>query len=72
LPEFSRLYVFSDGVFEVTRPDETMMTYAEFVDIMAESGRSGGSAIEHMIAAIRTVRGGDEFEDDVSVVEIAF
>jgi phosphoserine phosphatase RsbU/P len=72
LPEFSRLYVFSDGVFEVTRPDETMMTYAEFVDIMADSGRKAGSAIEHMIGAIRTVRGGDEFEDDVSVVEIAF
>jgi phosphoserine phosphatase RsbU/P len=70
LPEFSRLYVFSDGVYEVTRPDDTMMTFAEFVSTLAASKRATVSPIEHVIGAIRTVRGGDQFEDDVSIVEL--
>jgi len=70
LPEFSRLYVFSDGVFEVTRPDDTMTTYAEFVSTLSGSKRATVSPIEHVIGAIRTVRGGDQFEDDVSIIEV--
>jgi sigma-B regulation protein RsbU (phosphoserine phosphatase) len=70
LPEFSRLYVFSDGVYEVTRPDDTMMTFAEFVSTLDASKRATVSPIEHVIGAIRTVRGGDQFEDDVSIVEL--
>src|SRR5579862_590144 len=34
-PESSRLYVFSDGIYEVTRPDGTMLTFNEFVGILA-------------------------------------
>jgi sigma-B regulation protein RsbU (phosphoserine phosphatase) len=70
LPEFSRLYVFSDGIYEVTRPDDSMMTYQEFAEILAGSGRAGGSAIERTMGDIRTVRGGDQFEDDVSIIEV--
>ncbi len=72
LPQYSRLYVFSDGVYEISRPDETMMTYAEFTDILKESKHSSRSAIEHTIDAVRKVRSSDQFEDDVSIVEIAF
>jgi len=72
LPQFSRLYVFSDGIYEVTRPDETMMKYSDFVKILIGSGHSAGSALEHTIGAIRAVRGGDQFEDDVSIMEITF
>jgi sigma-B regulation protein RsbU (phosphoserine phosphatase) len=72
LPAFSRLYIFSDGIYEVSRPDETMMTYSEFMEILADSKRSAGSAIEHAVGAIRSVRAGDQFEDDVSIVEVSF
>ncbi len=72
LPAFSRLYVFSDGVYEVTRPDNTMLTYSEFIEILTDSKQSAGSALERMIAAIRTTRGGHQFEDDVSIIELTF
>ena len=72
LPEFSRLYLFSDGIYEVSRPDGTMLTYEEFMAVLAESERTAGSALEKTISAIRAVRGGDQFEDDVSIVEITF
>ena len=72
LPEFSRLYVFSDGIYEVTRPDDTMLTYDEFMAILVDSERTAGSVLQETIGAIRTVRGGDQFEDDVSIVEVTF
>lgn len=69
LPPSSRLYFFSDGVFEVTRPDETMLTFQEFIGILA-GGPRDKSAIPHTISAIRRVRGNRSFEDDVSIVEV--
>ena len=70
LPEFSRLYVFSDGIYEVAGPDGNMMKYSEFVDILAASKRGAGSVIEQTFGAIRAVRGSDQFEDDVSILEV--
>ncbi len=69
LPPFSRLYFFSDGVYEITKPDESILTFQEFIDILASGPRDEG-AIPHTIDKIRTVRGLPNFEDDVSIVEI--
>ena len=72
LPAFCRLYIFSDGIYEVTRPDNTMMRLPEFITILAASSGKDRSAIEETVAAVRVVRGGDHFEDDVSIVEVTF
>ena len=72
MPAFCRLYIFSDGIYEITRPDNTMMRVQEFVSILAASGGKDRSPIEETIAAVRVVRGGDHFEDDVSIVEVTF
>lgn len=69
LPRFSQLYFYSDGVYEVTRPDDSMVTFEEFSEVVSKAPRTGG-AIAHTIAAIREARGGDSFEDDVSMVEV--
>ncbi|MGE0450466.1 MAG: SpoIIE family protein phosphatase [Vicinamibacterales bacterium] len=68
LPAFSRVYFFSDGVYEITRPDGSMLSLPEFVTILA-GGPRDRSAIPHAIEAIRAVRGPHPFEDDVSIVE---
>jgi serine phosphatase RsbU (regulator of sigma subunit) len=72
LPAFSRLYVFSDGIYEVLRPDGTMVEYSDFVDILAAAKRSAGSIIKQTISAIQSLHGGDQFDDDVSIVEVNF
>lgn len=72
LPKFSRLYVFSDGIYEVAKPDGSMMKYSDFADILAASKHSEGSVIEQTFGVIRIVRGRDQFEDDVSIVEVTF
>jgi phosphoserine phosphatase RsbU/P len=72
LPKFSRLYVFSDGIYEVARPDGTMLKYSDFENILTSSKPGAGSVIEQTFGQIRAVRGEDQFEDDVSIVEVKF
>jgi sigma-B regulation protein RsbU (phosphoserine phosphatase) len=72
LTDFSRLYVFSDGIYEVLRPDHTMMKYSDFTDLLVAAQRQSGSVIAQTVEAIRTARGGDQFEDDVSILEVTF
>jgi phosphoserine phosphatase RsbU/P len=72
LPPFSRLYVFSDGAYEIMKPDGTMMRLSEFVQILSDARRADRSAIEFTVGAIRAAAGSDHFEDDVSIVEVTF
>lgn len=59
----SHLYVFSDGIYEVRLPDDTMGTYDQFVQTL----RSAPTAAD-VIQKVRAYQQGPNFDDDVSVV----
>ncbi len=61
----SHLYVFSDGIFEVRLPDDTMGTYDQFVETLRTVPSASG-----IIAAVRSFQQNDAFDDDVSVIKI--
>lgn len=65
----SRLYVFSDGLYELPRPDGATVQLAEFV---GELGRpTAGSKLDDLLAWAGAVRAGARFDDDVSILEIS-
>jgi sigma-B regulation protein RsbU (phosphoserine phosphatase) len=69
-----RLYVFSDGVYEVNfadRPAE-MMTVEEFAAELAQPAPAGARKVEGMAAFVRRAQGRENFDDDFSLVEICF
>lgn len=67
----ARLLVYSDGVFEIEKPDGQMWQYQEFIDhITPEFARDG--MIDRHLAFARTVRGGDVLGDDFSMLEARF
>jgi serine phosphatase RsbU (regulator of sigma subunit)/anti-sigma regulatory factor (Ser/Thr protein kinase) len=66
----SRLYLFSDGTYEVDRPDGEMMTHDEFSAILADKKRPSG--LEPIVEEIRRQQGTDSFADDFSLVEFVF
>jgi len=66
----SRLYLFSDGTYEVDRPDREMMTHEEFSAILADKDRPEG--LEPIVEEIRRQHGNDAFADDFSLVEFVF
>jgi phosphoserine phosphatase RsbU/P len=72
VPPQSRLYVFSDGIYEIARPVGNMMSYHEFFDLLGKTQPGAKSTIEQTLDAIQAERGSDQFEDDVSIVEVTF
>jgi serine phosphatase RsbU (regulator of sigma subunit)/anti-sigma regulatory factor (Ser/Thr protein kinase) len=66
----SRLYLFSDGTYEIDRPGEAMMTPEEFSNILGKPAK--GSKLESVLAEIRRQQQSDDFADDFSLLEFRF
>jgi sigma-B regulation protein RsbU (phosphoserine phosphatase) len=67
----SRLYLISDGVYEVRKTAGTMMTFREFTELLAyRSLQSDGSAVQEVLQQIQGLAGADHFDDDFSLLEI--
>jgi sigma-B regulation protein RsbU (phosphoserine phosphatase) len=68
----ARLYVYSDGVFEVARAGGDMWTIDEFIDYFASLPPAEESPIDRLLAHARRLHGSDVLADDFSMVEIEF
>jgi sigma-B regulation protein RsbU (phosphoserine phosphatase) len=69
----SRLYLFSDGVYEVRRPGGKMLAFREFTDLLVRRARSGvESTVEAVYDEILSLAGVEHFDDDFSLLEITF
>jgi serine phosphatase RsbU (regulator of sigma subunit) len=64
----ARLFVFSDGVYEISRPDGVMLEAAAFNDMLARPVADGASQLAELLRFAREVRGSDALEDDFSIV----
>jgi sigma-B regulation protein RsbU (phosphoserine phosphatase) len=72
LGEQTKLYVFSDGVYEVEKSDGSMWQFKEFADFMAKVRTDGRSDLDHLYQYALNLGNIDKFEDDFTIVEIAF
>jgi sigma-B regulation protein RsbU (phosphoserine phosphatase) len=68
LVEGSRLFMFSDGCYEVSNAEETMMTLADFSAILA-SAAPHADALDRIVVAAQAWQGKPDFDDDFSLVE---
>lgn len=68
----SKLYVFSDGAYEITRPDGSIGGLNDFVQIVKAIPYKKTSTVEDIMIEIRTAQGSDLFADDISLVEFDF
>jgi len=72
VPPNSRLYVYSDGAFEISRPDGSMWGFEEFVATLTKPPAGAESPIDALVTRVRAISGRDDFHDDFSMVELAF
>ena len=74
LDAFAKLYLYSDGAYEIERTDKTMWPFDHFVDFMKQGPHESadGAMMDRLIAHDRTLQGRDEFVDDFSIVELQF
>jgi sigma-B regulation protein RsbU (phosphoserine phosphatase) len=69
LGPFARLLLYSDGVYEVARPDGTMWRLQEFVQFVSALP-SDGSTADRLLREVRQMHGSDALVDDFSFLEI--
>ncbi len=66
----ARLYVFSDGVYEVNMPDESIWTLDQFIKVLSAPPEPGMSDLDRVVTQIRKLSGSETFQDDFSLLEI--
>ncbi|MDM0001644.1 SpoIIE family protein phosphatase [Variovorax sp. J22P240] len=71
LPSPARLFVFSDGAYEITRPDGSMLDYAAFAEMLTRPVREGQSELDGLLDCARDVHGPGALEDDFTIIRMA-
>lgn len=71
LGPFSRLYLYSDGAFEIFGVDGLEWTLDGMLDTIEQNAASG-QAVERLRSTILERRGKDQLDDDLSVLEMVF
>jgi serine phosphatase RsbU (regulator of sigma subunit)/anti-sigma regulatory factor (Ser/Thr protein kinase) len=70
VPEGSRLYLFSDGAYEIDRADGTMMTYEDLSQLLRTPAH--GPKLDSIVTEVRRQQQREDFADDFSLVEFDF
>ena len=66
----ARLFLFSDGVYEIQGPDENMLPYSDFEEMLARAVPDGQSELDEILRFAQRVRGATLLEDDFSIVSM--
>ena len=67
---YARMYLFSDGAYEIFRPDGSLWTYEEFVQLLESPAPPGVSDLDHIVASISAIHGTNSFDDDFSLMRV--
>ncbi len=68
IPPDSRLYLFSDGVYEIKQANNTIMGLNDFLDILSQ--HTFDKNIDHLLQEVSRRNQGFAFSDDLSLLEI--
>lgn len=72
VPPGSQLFVFSDGAFEISRPDGSMWAFDDFLATLGRQPAGAESRMDALVSHIRDLSQRDDFNDDFSMVELRF
>jgi phosphoserine phosphatase RsbU/P len=68
----SRLYLFSDGVYEIPLENDNIWGFNALIDTFIRTSSDRTSRIEHILACVKAAANNRPFEDDLSLLEIEF
>ena len=72
VPQKSRLYLYSDGAYEVTTPQGSMLDLEGLQEIVARVSKTDGPQTAEILRLIREAHGKTELQDDLSLLEVTF
>jgi len=68
----TKLYIYSDGIYEVPKPDGGMFKLNDFIELVGSLSRRGDASPKRIIDAMRRIQNREMFDDDVSLLEVDF
>lgn len=69
----SKLFVFSDGAYEITQLDESLWGLDDLIKALVAPVANGKSSLDFALQeATATAKYGNKFEDDLSLLEVSF
>ncbi|MBE7384302.1 MAG: SpoIIE family protein phosphatase [Leptolyngbya sp. SIO1E4] len=68
IPPDSRLYLFSDGIYEIHQLDNTIMGLDEFIEILSQ--HKPDNTIDDILRQVNVRTQGRAFSDDLSLLEV--
>ncbi len=68
VPPGARLFLMTDGMFEIRKPDGSMLEFDEFLEVLAQLLSSGSADLDRLVHALRALHGPGPLEDDLSIV----
>lgn len=70
--ENSTLYIFSDGVYEISQPDGAIWGINNFINLLINSSQANTCDLNQVLAHIMTLNGKAHFDDDLSLLKVNF
>ncbi len=68
----SKMYLFSDGTYEIFRPDGSLWGFEDFVRLLTSQVPEGVSDLDRIVASIKAIHGKETFDDDFSLMRVCF
>lgn len=68
----SRLYIFSDGIYEIEQEDGTMIGLNNFLLLLRNYQQRDTCNLDQLISFLKSYNLKEKFEDDLSIIEVSF
>ncbi len=68
----SNLYIFSDGIYEISLPNGSIWQLDDFIQVLADYTQKNQCSLENILQAVRSLNSDDAFNDDVSLLHVIF
>jgi len=72
IQENSKLYIFSDGVYEVENKDGIMWSFKEFQRYMRKITLDGNAILDKVYSHVKNINVNDVLADDFTILEVIF
>ncbi|MBF2067945.1 MAG: SpoIIE family protein phosphatase [Calothrix sp. C42_A2020_038] len=72
IPEFSKLYLFSDGAYEITKADGKLWGLDAFIKMLVDVHHPVDTRLNEIIIHLTSLNPKDVFDDDLSILQVRF
>jgi sigma-B regulation protein RsbU (phosphoserine phosphatase) len=72
LGPYGRLLLYSDGVYEIARPDGSMWSASDFAQFAKTLSPADGPVLDRVLGHVRQMHGSEVLADDFSILELSY